>query len=115
MEKFIQEKLNWLKMLGVKFDEDNLKVCLEGHIRREKVCTAILKAKELGISLDSEFNRATVAAMILSNSEHKCFISELEKIEDIPPLFVEAVKSTDVYLEMLYALEPHGCCDDELV
>ncbi|WP_064607645.1 hypothetical protein [Photobacterium sp. J15] len=115
MDSFVQEHLNWLKTLGVKFDEDNLKSCLDNHLRREKVCTAILKAKELGVSLEDELNRAVVAAMILSNSEHKCFVSELDKVRSIPPLFLEAIKSTDVYSEILYVLEQQSCCDSELI
>ncbi|ELR66816.1 hypothetical protein C942_04515 [Photobacterium marinum] len=115
MESFVREHLNWLKTLGVKFDEDNLKSCLDNHLRREKVCTAILKAKELGISLEDELNRTVVAAMILSNSEHKCFVSALDETKNIPPLFIEAVKSTDVYSEILYVLEQQSWCESELI
>ncbi|MEH6531227.1 MAG: hypothetical protein V7735_07775 [Photobacterium frigidiphilum] len=102
----LKNKVEELKNIGVKFDEENIKDCLKRYELKIRIKDVINLANELGLDLKKDKTKSSVSVVVSNISDiDGCHKEALKKVyQEQTPLITETLKTTNVFKEILYTL-----------
>jgi len=102
----IISKVEELKKIGIQFDEDNVKSCLNRYELKSQIREVLGLAKELGLDITKDKTKSSVS-VVVSNflGINGCRKKVLNQVyQEQTPLVIETLKTTNIFKEILFIL-----------
>jgi hypothetical protein len=102
----IISKVEELKQIGIQFDENNVKSCLNRYKLRCQIREVLSLAKELGLDITKDKTKSSVSVVVSNFSDiNGCRKQALNQVyQEQTPLIIETLKTTNIFKEILFIL-----------
>ena len=102
----IISKVEELKKIGIQFDEDNVKSCLNRYELKGQIREVLGLAKELGLDITKDKTKSSVSVVVINflaiNGCRKQVLNQV--YQEQTPLIIETLKTTNIFKEILFIL-----------
>jgi hypothetical protein len=104
--KNIISKVEDLKNIGIKFDEENVKSCLVHYELKGKIREVLSLAEELGLDITKDKTKSSVSVVVSNFSDiDGCRKKVLNQVyQEQTPLIIATLKTTNIFKEILFTL-----------